>query len=210
MKILRIKGEDDNNTEMFFWKIEEPLNFFTSHLKSISVPEFKSERRKLEFAATRYLLKELVSDFPFHAILKNDKGKPFIKGNPFYFSISHSFPYVGVALSEKQSIGLDLQTYETKIKRLQDKFLGEKEQELSQSEMKKITLLWSGKEAAYKWYGEGFMDFKEHMQFVDWKEEANFVRLLMDFKHPEMQRKLQLQGKMEEDFAWASTIIFEL
>lgn len=209
MEILNIK-DDEHKTQMAFWNIEEPLSFFSSHLKNISIPEYKSERRKLEFAATRFLLQELVSDFPFHAIEKNEKGKPYIKDNPFYFSISHTFPYVGVAISEEQSIGLDLQIYERKISRLQDKFLGKKEQELSQSEIEKITLLWSGKEAAYKWYGEGFMDFKEHMQFIDWKEEMDYIRLIMDFNHPEMQKKLQLQGKMEKDFAWASTTIFKL
>ncbi|HZH88966.1 MAG TPA: 4'-phosphopantetheinyl transferase superfamily protein [Chitinophagaceae bacterium] len=210
MSLIKHWSEEQDGKQLAFWKIEEPLDFFASQLKGWEIPIARSERRQLEFASSRFLLQELVADFPVQDVQINDKGKPFLPNESLHFSISHSFPYVGVAVSPKRSIGLDVQTYEPKIKRLQDKFLGIDEQRLSDSLIEKITLLWSSKEAAYKWYGEGFMDFKEHMIVQEWLDFDEYVQLKMNFQHPNQQSDLMLQGRMESEFAWACTESFTL
>ncbi len=38
-----------------------------------------------------------------------ENGKPFIHGNPCFFSVSHAGDYVAVALNEKHSVGIDIE-----------------------------------------------------------------------------------------------------
>lgn len=205
MSLIQHWEEPDKHQEIAFWKIEEPLSFFTSKIQEINMPTFRSEKRALEFAATRYLLKVLRPDFPFSSIVFNEKGKPYLKDRSLFFSISHSFPYVGVGFNNVQPIGIDLQTFEPKILRLKDRFLSEEEQSFTQAQIDRTTLLWASKEAAYKWYGEGFMDFIDHMTVVDWREEEENIALSMEFKHPKIQKQLNVKGKIEDYFAWAIT-----
>lgn len=210
MALIQHWKDEQEEKEMIFWKVEEPLAFFEDQLKLWTIPEVRSEQRKLEFASSRFLLEQLVPDFPIDKLKINDKGKPYFEDESLYFSISHSFPYIGVAVSHRQSIGLDVQTYTDKIQRIQDRFLGVEEQLLVQEDLEKITLFWAGKEAAYKWYGDGFMDFREHMLIKGLREKENGLELSMDFKHPLQQEQLLLQGAMEKEFAWACTEKFDL
>lgn len=205
MSLIQHWEEKEQYQEIALWKIEEPLSYFTSKLHRISVPAFKSERRALEFAATRFLLQELRPEFPFHSVVLNEKGKPYLKDDSLFFSITHSYPYIGVVISDQQSVGIDIQRFDPKILRLKDRFLSEEEQLLTLSKVDRTTLLWACKEAAYKWYGNGWMDFIDHMTVVEWEEEGQNIALSMDFKHPNIQKKLTLKGKIEEDFAWAIT-----
>ena len=76
-------------------------------------------------------------------------------------------------------MGVDIELITPKIERIRHKFLEENEYHLaktnwplstnktvdaSASDQSLQTLLWSAKESIYKWFGEGLVDFRQHMQ----------------------------------------------
>ena len=152
-------------TRLGVWKIEEAEHFFTSKVflqKTITHPH-----KRLQHLAGRYLLKELYPDFPLDIILVADTKKPFLIGDPYHFSISHCGDYAAAIVSTAYRVGTDIEIPQFKIEKIQHKFLKVSEQDvlskLSADRLHLLTLCWSIKEAVFKWYGEGLVDFRNHM-----------------------------------------------
>lgn len=143
------------------WKIEEPESFFTAHTGL--TPDIKNEKRRIEHMAARYLLTHVEAEFPIHSIRKDQHDKPRIPENEFHFSISHSWPYIAVAVDTEEEAGIDIQTWHPRIENIKDKFLSPDEQETMCHDPKYYTLAWCAKEAVYKWNGRRGIDFKEHL-----------------------------------------------
>lgn len=179
------------------WHIEEEEAFFSSSLGFGS--DRKHPKRRLEHLAGRFLLRQLRSDFPFDKMITGAQGKPELSDKSSYFSISHSFPYAAAIISPKRSVGIDIQMYVEKIGRLQDKFLSVTEQELTRNDIQKITLTWAAKEAVFKYYGLGSVDFKSDMpiQGISWNEHNAEISMLLN-KTRELCR---LNGFTAKDFA---------
>lgn len=145
---------------MVIWEIKESESFFRQEIGGDCLIKFA--RRRLEFFTGRFLLKMLSPTLPIEDILINKHGKPFVKDPNLHFSISHSFPYVGVILS-KYPIGIDVQTYREKIVRIRHKFLSPYEQALFGEDIRQITLAWAAKEAAFKWSEFDGFDLINHL-----------------------------------------------
>ncbi len=84
------------------------------------------------------------------------EGKWECVGNPFYFGLSHSCDIVAVALSDTDSVGIDVEKISDKIIKLKDKLLKASEKEYFKSnkgknnEAEKLTFIWCRKESRYK------------------------------------------------------------
>src|ERR1035437_1747349 len=91
------------------WKIEEPESFFKERTGLES--GIKNEKRRIEYLAGRFLLKHLEEEFPLHTIQKDEHDKPRIDNNHFFFSISHSWPYIAVVVDPLSEAGIDIQTW---------------------------------------------------------------------------------------------------
>ena len=166
----------DVNTRVAIWKIEEEESFFLQHVmpqRNVSHPH-----KKLQHLAGRYLLKHLFSDFPLALIQIADTKKPYLEDEAFHFSISHCSDFAAAIVSRTRRVGVDVELTTDKVEKIKHKFLTEAELNISsvavagamdkrQSsdgvEIPKLTLLWSCKEAVYKWFGSGEVDFKEHI-----------------------------------------------
>jgi len=108
---------------------------------------FTHIKRKMEFVATRFLRHRL---FGFTHIHYNEVGAPYIEDEG-YISISHAKGVVGIAFSKEFTVGLDLETIDTRMVKLSPKFLSKLESEtLDTSSPVEMTKVWSGKEALYK------------------------------------------------------------
>jgi phosphopantetheinyl transferase len=176
----------DDDTRVAIWKIEEEEGFFTQFVplqRAITHP-FK----RLQHLAGRYLLQHLFPDFPISLILIADTRKPYLDDELYHFSISHCHEYAAVIVSRKSRVGIDIEMISDKVKRIEHKFLIEQEQALLATKMKNsdlsselalLTLAWSCKEAAFKWFGKGEVDFKRHMVFekVEKNESAFLIQL---------------------------------
>ena len=166
----------DDDTRLGIWKIEEEGDFFLQSVvpqRNVSHPH-----KKLQHLAGRYLLKYLFPDFPLSLILIADTRKPYLENEAYHFSISHCGDYAAVIVSKTRRVGVDIEMPSYKVEKIKHKFLtmeelGRVTRELSAFNgesfrgFEMITLLWSCKEAVFKWYGLGGVDFKEHMTLTD-------------------------------------------
>lgn len=186
------------------WKVEEPETFFNGQTGLIS--DKKNDTKRLEHLAGRFLLKYLSPETDFSNIGISPLGKPFMKDHSFHFSITHSFPYIGVAIDFEKEIGIDVQVIQERIHRIQYKFLSEQEQLITEDKTGKITLAWAAKEAAFKRYGLGSIDFIQHMPITEMQFQEDVATLKMAFSKDIDIFHIDLLGGIESEFAWSVTL----
>lgn len=139
------------------WKIEESFETLLALLPDArrraceeEMQRFTSPRRKMEWLSVRVLL---------HAMLGEDKqiaysleGKPYLTDHSFYISISHTKGYVAVILSSAAPVGIDIEQYGPRVRRVFDRFIRPDEQTEPYLEDTTWSMLlhWSAKETVYK------------------------------------------------------------
>ena len=183
----------NETTRLGIWKIEENEDFFKYNVplhRDVTHPH-----KRLQHLAGRFLLQFLFPDFPFGLIQIADTRKPFLPGDPYHFSISHCGDYAAAIVSKNSRVGIDIEIPVEKIARIKDKFLNDDEQQRWTSVMmskekqnnkqsddaeKKVllTLLWSCKESVFKWYGNGKVDFREHINLKEQDSVNETIRCL--------------------------------
>src|SRR4051812_44751085 len=155
----------DEDTRMAIWKIEEEESFFLPHVPLQR--EITHPHKRLQHLAGRYLLRYLFPGFPTSLIRIADTRKPFLENEAYHFSISHCGLFAAVMVSTQNRVGVDVELTSEKIERIQHKFLSPLEQAIvreQRSVSHGLTLAWSCKEAVFKWYGLGSIDFRDHME----------------------------------------------
>lgn len=107
------------------------------------------------------------------AIEMNPYGKPYIKGKPVFFNISHTSNAVACAVNCSE-VGVDVQrnivTYERIMKRVCTPFEIEKIK-MSSSPIHYFTKLWTLKESYVKCLGTGIWDNISHIDFSTFDTE---------------------------------------
>ena len=149
----------NGDTRFAVWKIEESEDFF---LRSVDLHRAISHpHKRLQHLAGRYLLRHLFPDFPEDSILIADTRKPYLRGEPYHFSISHCGDYAAAIVSTRQRVGIDIEEFNPKVLHILHKFLGDGERAFLDPEnrIRHAIVCWGAKEAVYKWYGVGEMDF---------------------------------------------------
>lgn len=161
----------NEHTRLGVWKIEETVEFFRGNVplhRDVTHPH-----KRLQHLAGRFLLQFLFPDFPYHLVEIADTRKPYLPDEQYHFSISHCGDYAAAIVSRTQRVGVDVEIPTEKILRIRGKFLSEVEQGGIDNRQQTIgntqltTLLWSAKEAMFKWYGDGAVDFKKHIQLFN-------------------------------------------
>ena len=183
------------------WKIDEPEKFFIN--RTGYGVDIKNEKRRMEHLAGRFLLKHLKHDFPLFNISPDEHDKPRVDNNHYFFSISHSWPYVAAVVSPYHECGIDIQCWHPRMELLQNKFLSAEEQRLFKNDPKLITLAWSAKEAAYKWQGRRGVEFIEHLliRFFEKKDEIYNIDIFLYLMTPAIL--LNLECRIYADFSCA-------
>jgi len=180
------------------WKIEEPESFFLE--RTAMSPEIKNEKKRMEHIAGRFLLMHLKEDFPILTIKPDAHDKPRIENNQYHFSISHSWPYVAVAVNSKEDTGIDIQTIRQGIQNIQHKFLSASEQQLFNNDTTLLTLAWSAKEAVYKWNGKRGIEFIEDLPIVLFEKNGADYKLDILCRSTHSPRLVKLQSIVHLDF----------
>lgn len=139
------------------WQIEEPEAFFIAQTGLNS--HIKHPKKRIEHLCGRYLLQYLRDDFPLHHIIQDTHDKPRLPEDRYFFSISHSYPYVAAVISDKEECGIDIQVWKDNIERTAYMFLSERELKMCHRDARMLILCWCAKEAAYKWWGRRKVDF---------------------------------------------------
>jgi phosphopantetheinyl transferase len=173
----------NESTKLAVWHITEPEDFFLE--KVIWQNKVGHPHKRLQHLAGRYLLQLLHPDFPLHLISISESKKPLLSNEEFHFSISHCGNYAAAIVSENKLVGIDVELITEKIELIKNKFLSENELSLLSNSLinlpaanfKLLTLFWSTKEAIFKWYGKGSLDFKTNMiiDHLFYENEEGFI-----------------------------------
>jgi len=200
--------EVSEDTKLAIWKIEESENYFLQFVSQqypISHPQ-----KRLQHLAGRFLLQYLFPDFPIHNIQLAASGKPIIEDNSYHFSISHTGSFAAAVVSKSQVVGIDIEQKRATIVKVINRFLHQDEIQLIKlysnsvntqqsthlnfieeadiftNNIESLILLWSAKEAIYKWWGKGNVEFNEMIRIDSWQQ--------------------QIEGKMKAQFLFENSI----
>lgn len=212
----------NRDTKLGIWRIEEPESFF---LEKVPVKRDVSHPyKRLQHLAGRYLLPYLFEDFPLEEIRIADTRKPFLADEKYHFSISHCAQYAAAIVSRKRRVGVDIELITPRIGNIAKKFLTEDESHYFNEEYAQfleqwglkgrvhqefLTLIWSAKEAIFKWYGLGELDFKQHMRLDgNITMDGDMVKLPFVFDK-DKKVHLTIEGRIFDEqrliLAWLST-----
>ncbi|MFY0254239.1 4'-phosphopantetheinyl transferase family protein [Chitinophaga sp. 30R24] len=194
----------DQDTKLGVWEIEESEDFFREKV-NIS-PAIHHPHKRLQHFAGRYLLVTLFPEFPIQKIMVTNSRKPVLECESYHFSISHCGNYAAAIVSTKGAVGIDIEEVKKKIDLVVHKFLSPEERLFIDNahSLPHETVCWSAKEAIFKWYGLGSVDFKEHMRLHPFVyQQAGFITA--DFNKPDSNTRLYLQYIMENGLCLAWT-----
>ena len=162
----------NNDTTAYFWQITEDFNslFRAVILKDTSLArleKMKSESHQKGFLAVRMLLQSIgYSDFD---LIYDESGKPHLEKKEtkkkLNISISHSFDFSCICISQKSIVGIDIEILKPKILRIAPKFMDLSHlNNLSESEqIEKATVIWGAKESIFKIKSEKGISFPKHI-----------------------------------------------
>ncbi len=147
------------------WRMAETEDFFLQEVHSFRAISHPVKR--LQHLAGRYLLKVLEPSINLNEIQLSENGRPFLQGDSFYFSISHSKEFVAVLVSDKNPVGIDIEVCTDRSDEVYNKFLTQPEQDLLlrfiATKSDAYTMGWTIKEALFKWGGQRKVDFKQQL-----------------------------------------------
>lgn len=144
------------------WKIEESIQFFQKLLpESLRLLPSQIESRNLEYLASRHLLFILTNQ---ENLEKTENNKPFLPGHDYHISISHTTGYAAIILSTKPC-GIDIEYDADRLRKIASKFNTDEELKSLATEnyRTKLYQIWCAKEAMYKAYGLGEINFKKDL-----------------------------------------------
>ena len=154
----------NDSTRLAIWDLQEEESFFGGFT------EIVHPQKRLQHLGGRYLLSFLFPNFDKAAISIAASKKPFLADGSFQFSISHCTQFAAALVSSTQRVGIDIETITERVHRIRHKFLHASEHEMlgkNASEVltltAQLTIIWSAKEAMFKWWGTGNIDFSEQM-----------------------------------------------
>jgi phosphopantetheinyl transferase len=184
----------NDDTRLGIWRIEEPESFFENNVPIFS--QVSHPHKRLQRFAGRFLLPYLYPDFPYRLIQIADTKKPFLANEAFHFSISHCGDYAAAIVSKSARVGIDIEIPTTKIEKVASKFLhADEQQNLVTGDLKKLTVLWSAKESVFKWYGDGNVDFSEHIRL----QQVDVVKKIIDCSFTKANIDLDINYKIFDD-----------
>ena len=154
----------DQKAKILLWKYDESEELDQKHLVEEEnydkIKDYHPTKLK-ELLLVRKILKSVLPD---HKILYDDR-TPVLYPNDYEISITHSFPYAALAISEHK-IGIDIEPFNPKILRVKDKFLYPEEAEFIEKnkEVAYLTVIWSLKESLYKIHHSNYWSLKKHYE----------------------------------------------
>jgi phosphopantetheinyl transferase len=177
--------------KLAIWHIVEEKNFF---LEKVPLRrEITHPHKQLQHLAGRYLLQHLYPDFPYHLIEIADTRKPFLPNEEYHFSISHCGDYAVVIVSKDHRVGIDIKMVNG-------------QSSMVNNEMRILTLLWSCKEAVFKWMGSGGIDFKDdiHLKAFHVNHEEGIIQCEF-LKEENIALQIQYKHFDGMSLAWIAT-----
>lgn len=157
---------------VLIWQITETEADLIQLLSNYEVyaSEFKllkSNKRKFEFLVARVALNTLAG---CEVVVRySPEGKPFCENNSLHMSISHSGAWVAVISHPSCLVGVDIEVPTNRFLKLYQRFLNKSEQNslFDATDLRKVQLAWSAKEALYKIIGNEALNFDNQLEVLD-------------------------------------------
>ncbi|MDD7915761.1 4'-phosphopantetheinyl transferase family protein [Polaribacter ponticola] len=164
----------NKTTKVLIWKIEESFNDLNTNVlltdKSRNrLNGMKSELHQKGFLSVRHLLKEV--GYSDADLIYDEFGKPHLKDGK-YISITHSFTFSGLIISDTLHVGIDIEKQRDKILKIAHKFTPVEEYKTIANHdalISKLTIVWGAKESLYKIYGKKKLLFLHHIYVDDFR-----------------------------------------
>ena len=172
---------DSISNDLLLWKLSETetqlsnlVNISLSSKSKLDLMKSSSQRRQFLGVQNLLNLHKIKNDMLFY----DDNGKPHLLNNKF-ISISHSFDYCGVIVSNVK-VGLDIEKFRSKILNISKKFVSESDLSLiNLNSIENVTKVWSIKEAVFKAFGHNKIDFKKNIIIKSVNKKFNKANVLI-------------------------------
>ena len=158
----------NSTTKVLIWKIEESVeelqkNITLTDANLTRLQSMKSILHQKGFLSIRHLLKEV--GLQDDDVVYDEFGKPHLKDGRL-ISITHSFTFTGIIISDDLHVGIDIEKQRDKILKIAHKFTPLSEYRTIANEealIRKLTIVWGAKESLYKIYGKKKLLFLHHI-----------------------------------------------
>ncbi len=127
----------------------------------------KSQLHRRAFLSIRHLF--AAAGFEDKDVYYSAMGKPFLQ-NGHHISITHSYNFTAIIVSDTLEVGIDIEKRRDKILRIAHKFTPLEEYRTlanTAAVVRKLTVVWGAKESLYKIYGQPGLSFLKHINIAD-------------------------------------------
>lgn len=171
----------NSSTKVLIWKIEESFEALnqdvelTPHCQQ-RLNGMRSEIHQRGFLSIRHLLAAV--GYTDYDLYYDENGKPHLKDGK-HISITHSFEFSAIIVSDTMSVGIDIEKQRDKILRIAHKFTPlEEYRTLANHEalIRKLTIVWGGKESIYKAYAQEGLSFLKNIDIQDFSLESTSTK----------------------------------
>ncbi|NNC62642.1 MAG: 4'-phosphopantetheinyl transferase superfamily protein [Eudoraea sp.] len=132
----------------------------------------KSELHRRGFLSIRHLMAE--EGYTDQELYYDDLGKPHLKDGSF-ISITHSYQFTGIIISNNIPVGIDIEKQREKILKIAHKFTPIEEYGSftdPHSLMRKLTVVWGAKESLYKINSTIGLSFLKNIDIDDFEMDS--------------------------------------
>jgi phosphopantetheinyl transferase len=200
-------------TKMAIWAIEEPLAFFESKLQG-RVEDGKTIMhpvKRTQHLAARLLLQTMLPALDINSIEYAANGKPYFENANIHFSISHCNGYAACAISEEGPVGIDIELFHERIKKVAPKFLHKSELEKintlnEEAQLKEMSFVWAAKEAMYKMNEKLGINFSEHLR-IEGLTNNTKAMMSASILSEAAALDVHIHYELRENFVWAVSLI---
>jgi hypothetical protein len=173
--------------KVYIWKITESekelaLNINLTNPCQLRMDGMKSELHRRGFLSIRHLMG--LAGYVDKDLFYDQAGKPHLKdGN--HISITHSYQFTGIIVSQKEEVGIDIEKQRDKITIIGHKFTPmELYADIKNPKeiVKKLTIVWGAKESLFKIYATHGLSFINHIYIDDFINTDNTTKGIIRYE----------------------------
>ncbi len=190
----------NRNTLLGIWHIHEDEYFDWSSIthpndyqnaQSISNPKPKRQR-----LASRALAKKCIEQLSeyYSGVSSKASGAPFLENSTLHISISHSYDFAAVLISNK-AVGIDIQKLTSNMQNIVPRVCSDKEC-VQFTTQKALGIVWSAKEALYKKYSDLDLSLKMDIEIKNISSD----KVEATINHDAVQELETVQYELFEDY----------
>jgi len=173
--------------KVYIWKITESekelsLNINLTNTCQLRIDGMKSELHRRGFLSIRHLMG--LAGYVDSDLFYDQAGKPHLKDGK-NISITHSYQFTGIIISQHDEVGIDIEKQRDKIALIGHKFTPMEDYagiESTAELVKKLTIIWGAKESLYKIYATHGLSFMNHIYINDFIKTDSSATGLIDYE----------------------------